>query len=243
MARVCLAALLLAAPLTSESLAATVDPRIWEDLDSSGSATFLVVLRTQAETTSIAARTRDRHAQGVAVYDALRASAQRTQADLVATLDALGVSYQPFWIANAIAVRGDRALVTMLASRPDVMSLDADRSFHVPPAPARFEASRILPTTDAIEWNITRSPPPGARHRPGVRLRQRRHGRRLAAPGAQAAIRLGWRDGRSQLPLVGRVKAPIGSPVCRADDLQAPCDLSTARLRRASRSAATARRT
>ena len=232
MARVCLAALLLAAPLTSESLAATVDPRIWEDLDSSGSATFLVVLRTQAETTSIAERTRDRHAQGVAVYDALRASAQRTQADLVATLDALGVSYQPFWIANAIAVRGDRALVTLLASRPDVLSLDADRSFHVPlEPPARFEASReILPATDAIEWNITKINAPAAwalgHTGQGFVYASADTGVDWQHPALKPQY-AGW-DGATvdhNYHWWDAVKTPIGSPVSPCGyDLQAPCD-------------------
>jgi subtilisin family serine protease len=55
----------------------------------------------------------------------LQADAKRAQADVRALLDARGVRYQAFWVANFIAIDdADAALVEQLASRADVKSIE-----------------------------------------------------------------------------------------------------------------------
>ena len=158
-ARCGLAVIGLVLLLSGDVAGATVDPRIWADIQATGSARFLVVMRSQAPVAAAASEAPDREALGLAVYTSLRLTAEHTQADLVATLAALGVRYRPFWVANAIEVEGGRAVVDALAARLDVLALESDRPFRVPLEPAR-SAEPALPTgmamTNRIEWNVTK---------------------------------------------------------------------------------------
>ena len=66
--------------------------------------------------------------------------------------------YQPFYIVNAILVRGDRALVDELAQRPDVLRIEGNPVIHNDiPEPAQI-AETAGP--DAIEWGIARTNAP-----------------------------------------------------------------------------------
>jgi hypothetical protein len=105
----------------THALLPNVAPRVWDDLAASagGEAEFLVVLAEQADL-SYAASILARETRLRYVYDTLRETAHRSQAPLRAELDAAGVSHQSFYIVNAIAMKGDRALVTRLAARSDV---------------------------------------------------------------------------------------------------------------------------
>jgi hypothetical protein len=80
---------------------------------------MLVYLADQADL-SAAAAISDWNARGEAVYAILRDHAALSQADLLQHLRAQGYQPRSFWIVNAIAVRGDRALATGLASQPNV---------------------------------------------------------------------------------------------------------------------------
>ena len=164
-ARVCLAIIGFVLLVPGRVAGATVDPRIWEDIQATGSARFLVVMRSQAPVAAAASDAHDRQALGLAVYTSLRLTAERTQSDLVATLAALGVSYRAFWVANAIEVEGGRALVEALAARPDVLALESDRPFRVPLEPVRSlePASRtMMAVTTGVEWNVTKINAPAA---------------------------------------------------------------------------------
>ncbi|MGH3681833.1 MAG: S8 family serine peptidase, partial [Natronosporangium sp.] len=63
-----------------------------------------------------------------------------------------GVDYQPFWIANAVKVRGDRQLLRRIAELPEVTQVTADRAYQLPePIPAPEQ-----PAVQAVEWGIDR---------------------------------------------------------------------------------------
>ncbi len=128
-----------------------VDPWILQTA-AEGETEFLVYLTTQADLSS-AGRLSTRLEKGTYVFQTLAATAERTQSQLIAYLQALGLAYHPFWIANMIWVRGDLSTVQLLASRPDVEHLYAnptvalDDPVGVPsPSPAPL----------GIEWNITK---------------------------------------------------------------------------------------
>jgi len=132
-----------------------LDPRLVEYLANApeGQGSFLVLLREQADL-SDAPLLQERVARVTYVYEALRSTAERSQAGLRADLAAWGVPYHAFYIVNAIQVTGDLALARKLAGRPEVARLVPDPAFNgiddppdSPPAP---------PAVDGVEWSVAR---------------------------------------------------------------------------------------
>src|SRR6185369_11145896 len=99
-----------------------IDPRVLDDTANGQTARFLVYLNQQARPGNAAAAARDRNQRGQIVFDALRQVAASTQPAVRAQLDALGLKYRAYWIANTFAVEGNRAAVEALANRPDVQA-------------------------------------------------------------------------------------------------------------------------
>ncbi len=89
------------------------------------STDVLVVMEEQADL-SAAEGASDLEERRRQVYDALRTTALRSQADLRADLDRAGVAYRSFYIVNMIAMRGDRERLTELADRPEVARIVAN---------------------------------------------------------------------------------------------------------------------
>jgi uncharacterized repeat protein (TIGR01451 family) len=152
-----LAALLIPTPLAillaGSSIPTTnVAPQVWEATAGSAKADLLVILREKADLSAVQElSTREERVRYV--YDALRATALRSQASLRAELDSMGVEYRPFYIVNMIAVRGDRDLVTRLVTRPEVARVATNPQVRQPlPQP---DASQLrLQAAGAIEWNV-----------------------------------------------------------------------------------------
>jgi subtilisin family serine protease len=129
-------------------------------------ADFFVVLKGQADVSPARALS-DRRDKGRFVFSALTQAAETTQGPVRAWLDARGVRYQPFWIVNAILVRGgDRALAVEAAQRPEVARVEGnpviqnllprpgpieDLGGSVPPASPAVDG-----TPDSVEWNISK---------------------------------------------------------------------------------------
>ncbi|MPZ27079.1 MAG: S8 family serine peptidase [Micromonosporaceae bacterium] len=129
----------------------TVEPQLLDQLATGQSATFWVYLRGQADLAA-AARMPDRSAQGSWVYEQLTGTARASQSELVSMLDAAHAEYQPYWIANAVQVRGDRQLLDRIAALPEVAQVTGDRVYRLPePTPAAEQ-----PRIDAVEWNVDR---------------------------------------------------------------------------------------
>ncbi|MBN1177740.1 MAG: S8 family serine peptidase [Anaerolineae bacterium] len=80
---------------------------------------FLIILEEQADL-SAAATIPDREARIQFVYDTLVETATRSQADLRAELDDLGVPYRPYFIINMIRVDGHHWLMGRFEDRPGV---------------------------------------------------------------------------------------------------------------------------
>jgi subtilisin family serine protease len=122
---------------------------------------LFVILREQADV-GAASQIADRNARLRFVYSTLTQQADRTQANLRATLDQLGVAYQPYYLVNALEVDGGPALRAYLAAQPEVdRILDSPR---LRPLPG-FVSSLALPdlappdidtppTPSGPQWNI-----------------------------------------------------------------------------------------
>ena len=138
------------------SPATKVDERVLEDTAGGRTGHFLVVLARQAEARSAADRSPDLEARGRAVFDALRRQSEVAQPAVRSQLDALGARYRSYWIVNAIAVEGDRAVVDAMAARPDVAAIESDRLFRVDlegPGSQPAESTPAAPSD--IEWNVS----------------------------------------------------------------------------------------
>jgi len=117
-----------------------------------GLGEFLVILSEQADL-SHAAELPDKTAKGRYVFETLRSVAVRTQPPLITALEAAGVDYQTFWIANLIWVQGDKSVLEMLARRDDVARVHANPRVRLAAAdgtPAPDQDWR----TRSVEWNI-----------------------------------------------------------------------------------------
>ncbi len=96
-----------------------VAPAVLAEAVSRGEADFLVEMAEQANLTG-ASLFQNKTDKTRFSFETLRAHAQRTQAPVAARLKALGVTYQSFWIANAISARGGLAVLQAVAQMPEV---------------------------------------------------------------------------------------------------------------------------
>ena len=137
----------------------TISPQVLAATENGQSASFLVVLREQADV-SHAASLSTRLEKGQYVYEALRDAALRSQAPLRAELDRFGIPYRTFYIVNMMEVTGDRDLVMKLAAHSDVARIEANpqiSNFQFPMTDFQSPLSNqqsIINNPQSVEWNI-----------------------------------------------------------------------------------------
>ena len=86
---------------------------------SGGQADFLIYLSSQADLSG-AEQLNTKEEKGAYVYAQLSRVAEATQPQVLQTLKQFGVSYQSFWITNAIWAKGNLEVLQAVASRPEV---------------------------------------------------------------------------------------------------------------------------
>ena len=133
---------------------ATISPQLAQKLaGASGPVSFLVVLREHLDATQILAANSLQSAgatqRRTALYAALTAHAERTQAPLRAWLDAAGVPYTPHYLANMIEVQGDASLAAQLQTWPEVDRLAANPAVQQTYAMPVTSAWKRLTTAEA----------------------------------------------------------------------------------------------
>ncbi len=129
-----------------------IAPQVWEATAGGAQADVLLFLEKQADL-GAAEEIPTREERGRYVYEALRTTALRSQAAVRAELNGAGVDFRPFYVANMIALRGDRDLLMQLAARPEVARIVANPSVRqeLPePEPDAFRSQAL----EGIEWNI-----------------------------------------------------------------------------------------
>ncbi|RIV37283.1 peptidase S8 [Micromonospora radicis] len=129
---------------------AAVDPVLLDRLAAAGTTTFLVYLRETAPLAE-AGRVRDTDDRARTVHRLLTSTATRTQRDLRAVLDERKAPHTAYWIANAVRVEGDQALLDEIARRPEVARIAPTRSYPLL-LPTSVEATRAR--TAAVEWGL-----------------------------------------------------------------------------------------
>ena len=89
-----------------------VQNRVLADTAAGGESSFIIELAQQADL-SRAYGMKDQNARGWFVYRTLKETAAKTQAPIKAALDAQGVSYRSFWVANEIVVHSGGKVAPM----------------------------------------------------------------------------------------------------------------------------------
>ncbi|GAB3797240.1 S8 family serine peptidase [Micromonospora zhanjiangensis] len=141
----------LAGTATAAAPRATVDGELVKQLDVKGSTGFMVYLRERASLSG-AAKLKGADAKATEVHRQLTATADTSQKGLRADLDQRKARYTPYWIANAIRVEGDKALVESIAARPEVERIEPLRIHQlVKPQPAQSTTKAV----NAAEWGLT----------------------------------------------------------------------------------------
>ena len=131
---------------------ANVAPAVWQAVDG-GEATFLVVLREQADLSPAAAIVAQAD-RGRFVVGRLQGVAIRSQVGLRAWLGQRGIPCRSFYLVNALAVTGGRELVVELAARPEVDRVVANPAVWAGLPVPEHSSAVVLPR--AVEWNVQR---------------------------------------------------------------------------------------
>lgn len=129
----------------------TVEQAVEQEVAADGAADFWVVFDESADLDG-AADISDWGERGAYVYEKLTATAAVSQQAFTAELVADGVAYEPFWIANAVLVRGgDQQVLNTATTQDNVAKVVAHRSHQLPePRPAQEPSASV----DGVEWGI-----------------------------------------------------------------------------------------
>jgi subtilisin family serine protease len=139
-----------AAAAPPDTSAAKIEQSVVNALAAKDSADFWVMFGQTANLASASA-VKDWSARGAAVVDALKQTADSAQAGVRAQLDAQKISYQSFFIANALKVKGgNTALAQSLAKRGEVSGILAPRTYEAPKPIASKAETKI----DTVEWGL-----------------------------------------------------------------------------------------
>jgi subtilisin family serine protease len=133
----------------AEPRSALVDPRLFAGRAAGERASFLVVLRERAELSG-AEGIEDRGARRRFVYEALRSTAEASQATIAERLTREGVPFRRHTLVNMLEVEADESTARSLARDPAVAMVAANR----PSVLAREESAFAPRSTAEIEPNI-----------------------------------------------------------------------------------------
>ncbi|MEO8347671.1 MAG: S8 family serine peptidase [Acidobacteriota bacterium] len=122
------------------------------------SASFFVVLRSQADLSGAAAIASAPERRRF-VFEALRATAEATQSDLRSRLAEANVRFHPLFLVNMIEVEADRTIAEDLSARADVALLAANRPSRVSrPEVSEHDPRTLSASTVESSLDVIRAP-------------------------------------------------------------------------------------
>jgi hypothetical protein len=114
---------------------------------------LFVIMKAQADLTDVA-KIEDRDERLTAAYDQLTAIASGSQADLRAFFDKVGVEYRPYYLENAMEVRGGMLMRLFLMTRPEVDRVIPSPHLRAVPEDSPSLGGESAPPQNNIGWNI-----------------------------------------------------------------------------------------
>ncbi|MFG1606061.1 S8 family serine peptidase [Actinoplanes sp. NPDC049265] len=134
-------------PAGAANASAEVAPAVRQQLAHGGSTPFWVFLRGSP---GLPARS-----TAGAVHRQLTQRATSTQAGLRELLTERKATFEAFWIADAIRVVGDSALLRDIAARPEVAHIEPEPAA-LSVTPPKATADDVPPPVAGVEWNLHR---------------------------------------------------------------------------------------
>ena len=114
---------------------------------------LFVILKDQADISAVA-EIEDRDARLALAYEQLTEHANQTQAEMRKFFDAVGVEYTPYYLENAMEVRGGTLVRLYLLTRPEVERVIPSPRLRA--APEDSPSPGYLSQTDgSVQWNIS----------------------------------------------------------------------------------------
>ncbi|MGK5742996.1 S8 family serine peptidase [Micromonospora sp. URMC 103] len=127
-----------------------IQPELRASLKSLPVQPFWVRLHDRADLTA-ASSVKDWDQRGAAVVEALRKTAERSQADVVARLRAAGVEFHTFYASNTVYVpQGTLDLAETLADESEVTTIQVDHTYTLPEPLKAQEVADV----DSVEWGV-----------------------------------------------------------------------------------------
>ena len=132
-----------------------IDQSVLDVARSGEDATFYIVLAEKADLSS-AGKAKGHEKKATLAYEELTTTAADTQRPLRNFLDKHDVSYQPYWITNAIrATSADAELIEDLAARKDVAQIVPEQSYALDDTVVAASTSTTAVTAETpVEWGI-----------------------------------------------------------------------------------------
>ncbi len=114
---------------------------------------LFVILKDQADISDVASIS-DRDERLTTAYEQLTEHADESQADLRELLDKAGIEYTPYYLENALEVRGGTLVRLFLSARPEVDRVIPSPRQRAAPADEPSPGSQPAPNPSLPGWNI-----------------------------------------------------------------------------------------
>ena len=114
---------------------------------------LFVILKDQADLSSVS-QIQDIDARRAEAYKELTTLANESQANLRSTFDKLGVAYTPYYLENAMEVRGGIFLRLFLMTRPEVDRIIPSPRLRPAPDVPGLTMSGNMPPPNGVGWNV-----------------------------------------------------------------------------------------
>lgn len=117
---------------------------------------LFVILRAQADLSDVR-QIRNIEERRTAAYNELTRFANESQAGLRETFDSLGVEYTPYYLVNAMEVRGGTLVRLFLLTRPEVDRVIPSPRLRPAPQTKAMSLSNLFssPAPSGVQWNVT----------------------------------------------------------------------------------------
>lgn len=116
---------------------------------------LFVILKAQADLSDVR-QIQNIDERRTAAYNELTRFANESQADLRAALDAFGVEYTPYYLVNALEVRGGTLTRLFLLTRPEVDRVLPSPRLRPAPQAEAMALSNLFssPPPEGVQWNV-----------------------------------------------------------------------------------------